>query len=83
MTTYSTTEARKNFSDIINQVKYQNKIIAIGRNRDYTEALIIPYPKINDEAINISEINAKSSSFNFLEEEPDLYSISDIKKRYV
>ncbi len=83
MIKYSTTDARKKFSDIINQVKYGKKIIAIGRNRNYTEALIVPYPKIDDQNIPISEINAQSASFDFLENEPDIYNISDLKKQYV
>ncbi len=35
------------------------------------------------EALPISSINAASASFKFLEEEPELYSVKDLKKRYV
>lgn len=35
-------------------------------------------PKFNA----ISEVNATSSSFNFLEDEPDLYTLDDVKKLY-
>lgn len=33
--------------------------------------------------IPISKINSLSSSFKFLEKEPDFYSIKDLKKRYI
>ena len=80
MITYSTTEARAILGDIVNQVKYQKKIIAIGRNKK-AEAYIIPIPEEQD--LPISDINANSSSFNFLKDEPDLYSLNDLKKQYV
>lgn len=78
---YTTTEARKNLSKIVNEVKYKKIIIAVGR-RGEEEVLIIPKPDLNEE-LQISEINSASSSFDFLEDEPDLYSLDDLKKRYV
>jgi len=80
---YTNTQARNNFSELINTVKYGKKIIAIGRNRSQKEVLVIPYPDIDTGDIPISQINEKSESFNFLEDEPDIYSISDLKKSYV
>lgn len=77
MKVISTTEARKNFSEIINQVKYSKKTIAIGRNKK-AEVLIVPIFQEDDD-LPISSINAASSSFKFLADEPDLYSITDIK----
>jgi len=38
---------------------------------------------VDTDDIPISQINEKSESFNFLEDEPDIYSISDLKKSYV
>jgi hypothetical protein len=78
---YSTTEARKHLSEIVSQVRYQKIIISIGR-RDEEEVLVVPKVTL-DESIPISEINAQSASFQFLEEEPDIYSLKDLKKRYV
>ncbi len=78
---YTTTEARKNLAEIVNQVKYQKIIISIGR-RDEEEVLVIPKLTL-DEALPISEMNAQSSSFKFLEDDPDIYSLKDLKKRYV
>ena len=77
MQTYTKTETRNNFSEIIKQVKYGKKIVAVKR-----DVLIVPFPEI-DESIPVSQINEQSDSFDFLENEPDLYSLSDLKKRYV
>ena len=78
---YNTSEARKNLNEIVNKVKYQKIIISIGR-RGKAEVLIVPKPELN-EVIPVSDINAHSSSFDFLEDEPDIYSVKDLKKRYV
>jgi len=78
---YSTTEARKHFSEIINRVRFEHIIIAVGRHKK-GEVLIVPKPEL-DEKLPVSAINAGSPSFSFLAKEPDLYSIDDLKKRYV
>lgn len=78
---YNTSEARKHLNEIVNKVKYQKVIISIGR-RGKAEVLVIPKPELEEE-IPVSQINTDSSSFDFLEDEPDIYSIDDIKKRYV
>ena len=78
---YTTTEARKHLGEIVNQVKYQKIIISIGR-RDEEEVLMVPKVTL-DESLPMSEMNAQSSSFQFLNEEPDIYSMKDLKKRYV
>lgn len=78
---YSKSEARKNFSEIINRVKFEKVIISVGRG-DEGEVYIIPKPE-PDKELPISEINSSSESFDFLEDEPDIYSLKDIKKRYV
>jgi hypothetical protein len=80
MITYSTTEARSKLSELVNTVKYQKIIIAICRNNK-AEVLLTPLPEEKD--IPISEINATSESFDFLKDEPDIYTINDLKKRYV
>lgn len=81
MIRYSTTEARKHFSDILNKVRYEKIIVAIGRH-DKEEVLMVPKPDLNED-LPISQMNAASTSFSFLQQEPDLYSIKDLKKRYV
>ena len=81
MLRYSSSDARKNFSELVNRVRFEKIIIAIGRH-DKDEVLLIPKPEI-DEEIPVSEMNAASSSFDFLNDEPNLYSLKDLKKRYV
>lgn len=78
---YRSSEARKHLNEIINKVKYEKIIISLGRHNKQ-EVLIVPKPETQEE-IPISEINSTSSSFSFLEKEPDLYSLKDLKKRYV
>jgi len=78
---YNTSEARKHLNEIVNRVRYEKISISLGR-RGKTEVLIVPSVEL-DQEIPVSEINAQSPSFDFLAEEPDIYSIKDIKKRYV
>ncbi len=78
---YNTSQARIHLNEIVNKVKYEKIIISIGR-RNKSEALLVPAPE-KDEKLPITEINAQSKSFKFLEEETDIYSLKDIKKRYV
>lgn len=80
MQKYSTTDARANFSDILNKVKYQKIIVEITRNNQ-TEAFIVPAPQ--EDETPISDINAASSSFDWLEDEPNIYNLSDLKEKYV
>lgn len=79
----STTNARKNIGDIINRVKYFGDVYAIGR-RESIDALLIQFPQsYNEDLSDITNINAFSKSFDFLIKEPELYSLSDLKKKYV
>lgn len=78
---YSTTEARKHLSEILNRVRFEKIIIAVGRHNK-EEVLIVPKPEL-EEDLPISAINSGSPSFDFLGDEPDMYSLRDLKKRYV
>jgi len=79
----STTSMRKNISEVINKVRYNNRVFGIGR-RNKAEVIIMKYPENMNKKVNsITNINANSSSFSFLEKEPDIYSAKDLKKRYV
>lgn len=78
----TTTNARKNIGAIIDRVKYHGEVFGIGR-RDSIDAVLLRFPEIYNTAVNdITNINAYSKSFDFLKDEPDLYSLSDLKKRY-
>ena len=78
----TTTVARKNIGKIINRVKYFGDVFGIGR-RNSIDALLIRFPSTHNEDLNeITNINADSGSFDFLAEEPEIYSLSDLRKRY-
>ncbi|OGQ08352.1 MAG: hypothetical protein A3G32_03915 [Deltaproteobacteria bacterium RIFCSPLOWO2_12_FULL_40_28] len=79
----ATSEARKHFSDIINKVRYSNTPVAIGRHNK-GEVLLIKFPQEANPLVSpMSNFNQYGGSFDFLNDEPDLYSINDIKKPYV
>ncbi len=79
----TTTTARKNIKQIVDRVKYRGEVFAIGR-RNSIDALVVQFPlSYNKEANDISNINAYSKSFDFLDTETELYSVVDLRKRYV
>jgi hypothetical protein len=83
MKVVTTTNARKNISRIIDRVKIHGEVFGIGR-RNSIDALIIQFPsKYNKDLDEITNINTLSRSFDFLNDEPEMYSLSDLKKRYV
>ena len=68
--------------EIVNRARYRGEVFAIGR-RNAIDAVLIGFPQAYSDAVNdITNVNAYSRSFNFLEREPDLYSASDLKRRY-
>lgn len=80
--TLSTTELRENISDLINTVSLSRRSIVIGR-RNVPEAVLIPFPNLwNGKLSEITNINAYSKSFDFLADEPEIYSTKDIKHKY-
>ncbi|HCM43439.1 MAG: hypothetical protein UY39_C0068G0012 [Candidatus Kaiserbacteria bacterium GW2011_GWC2_49_12] len=82
MRTISTTDARKRLSEIVEAVKMSGRAIAIGR-RNKPEVIIAPYPRNYDPAVSdIVNFAAASGTFDFLFDEPDLYTDKDIKWRY-
>ena len=81
MKNYTNTEARKNLSKIIKEVYYKKVIISVGKPNS-EQVYIVPKPDL-DEALPISQMNESSPSFDFLDDEPEIYSLNDLKKRYV
>jgi hypothetical protein len=78
----TTTVARKNIGKMLNRVKYYGEVFGIGR-RNSIDALLIKFPNAHNEDLNeITNINANSGSFDFLTNEPELYSVSDLRKKY-
>jgi hypothetical protein len=83
MKVITTTTARKNISSIIDRVKMHGEVFGVGR-RNSIDALIIQFPSTyNKELDDITNINALSHSFDFLRDEPETYSVADLKKKYV
>lgn len=83
MNIVSTTNARKNMSRIIDRVKIHGEVFGIGR-RNSIDALIIRFPSQYRNDLNeMTNINTASPSFDFLKDEPELYSMDDLKKKYV
>ena len=83
MKVISTTVMRKNIAEIVDEVKINNQVFAVGR-RNKPEVLVIKFPEnLNKKLTTITNVNANSESFNFLESEPDIYQVADLKKKYV
>ena len=82
MEIYTTTNARKHIKDIVMRARYGGEVFGIGR-REAIEAVVIGFPvAYNNAANDITNVNAYSRSFDFLADEPDIYTIDDLKKRY-
>ena len=65
---------------MIDHVKYRGEVFAIGR-RNSIDALLIKFPEAyNKNVSEITNIAAYSKSFDFLKDEPEIYSSSDGKK---
>lgn len=83
MKTITTTNARKQIAQLINAVRDKGDVFAIGR-RNRPEVLLIKFPaEYSSELNDITNVNTYSESFSFLEQEPEIYSVSDLKKPYV
>ena len=57
--------------------------VGVGRY-DKIEVLIIKFPEnFNKNVSEATNVNANSSSFDFLAKETDFYSLDDVKELYV
>jgi len=82
MKTISTTEARKNIRALLNVVRETGAVYAIGR-REKPEVLLVKFPRdYSRELDDVTNTNAYSESFAFLQKEPNIYSVDDLKKKY-
>jgi len=82
MKTITTTNARKHIAEIVNAVRDTGDVYAIGR-RNRPEVLVLKFPAEYSPDVNdITNVNTYSESFAFLEHEPELYSVNDLKKPY-
>ncbi len=79
----STTIARQKIGQVINEVKRSGHSVGLGRHGQI-EVMLIKYPDyLNQKLDELTNFIANAGSFDFLKDEPDLYSVSDLKKRYV
>ena len=79
----ASTDFRKNISDVLDAVTHRGQVVGIGR-RNKVEAIILKWPaRQRNDLSETTNVSANSSSFDFLADEPDLYSVEDLKKRYV
>ena len=79
----STTKFRETLSDTIDEVGFKKQPIGIGR-RQRIDALLIKFPaNVNPYINDVTHFNAESGGFDFLEHEPDIYSVDDLKKKDV
>ncbi|MBP6881238.1 MAG: type II toxin-antitoxin system Phd/YefM family antitoxin [Candidatus Pacebacteria bacterium] len=83
MKTITTTNARKQIAKLVDSVRETGDVYAIGR-RNKPEVLLVKFPSEYSNAVSdITNVNTYSESFSFLENEPELYTVTDLKKRYV
>ncbi|MFT5179896.1 MAG: hypothetical protein ACI9GH_000265 [Candidatus Paceibacteria bacterium] len=79
MKTVSIEEAQKNIDKLIKYVNETNDTVIVGK-KGSGEALLSKIPNNSDKETNIG---AFFGAFDFLNDEPDIYTIDDLKKRYV
>jgi hypothetical protein len=78
----STTETRKKIADMLDAVAVEGANFVIGR-RDAPEAVLVKFPNAyRKDVSDITNINAYSNSFDFLKNEPDVYSVADVKQKH-
>lgn len=82
MKTISTTNVRKNISSVMDMITKENEVVVI-KNHERPEVIMIKYPRYyNSKYSDVVNFNINSSSFDFLEDEPDIYTLDDLKNVY-
>ncbi len=80
MTIISTSKARNLLPQFIEALKERDGAYVIGR-RNNPEVILIKFPhEYRKNVTDITNVNAYSSSFNFLLDEADLYSVDDVRE---
>lgn len=78
----STTEARKRISDLLDAIAGEGANFVLGRH-DTPEAVLVKFPNhFRADVSDITNVNSYSNSFDFLKNEPDIYTKSDLKNAY-
>lgn len=81
MKVISPAAARKSIGKIMDSVKTTGRPVAIGEN-DKPEVMVVKVSGFNPELSDVTNLNMLGGAFDFLADEPDLYTDRDIKKRY-
>lgn len=74
-------QAQKNYNKTVNFKLYT--MLTPGKTKTNNQVLPSTGTEITESEIMITEINSQSTSFNFLKQEPNLYSSKDLIKRYI
>lgn len=83
MKTVTATNARKHISALIDTVIETNEVVAIRRHNDI-EALLIKFPRVyRNDISDTTHLAVQGGAFDFLQDEPDLYSVEDVKEYHV
>ncbi len=70
----STTETRKKISHLLNAVVGKGANFVIGRHNT-PEAVLVKFPThLRPDVSDITNVNTYSNSFDFLKDEPDIYT---------
>ena len=79
----STSDMRKHISEVIDDARYRGQVFVVGRH-NRPEIIIMKFPENLNKSLNeTTNFNSNSPSFEFLKDEPDIYSTDDLKIRYV
>ncbi len=78
----SSSNARKYISSLVDEVVETGEVVAIKRHNEI-DAVIVKFPReYRKDFSDVANLNAYSKSFEFLKDEPDLYSRKDIINFY-
>lgn len=79
MNTISTTQAREHLGEYIDKLKSGESEAFIFGRRNEPQAVLIKFPTLYSKKVSDStNSNIYSKSFDFLSEEPELYSEKDL-----
>lgn len=79
MNTISTTQAREHLGEYLDELaRGESQAFVFGR-RNEPEAVLIKFPTFyNKKVSDITNVNSYSKSFEFLNDEPEIYSTKDL-----
>lgn len=77
----STTDARKRLGALVDSVRTSGRMVSIGR-RNVPEVLLMRYPRYNPDLSDVTNLALIGGGFDFLANEPELYSDKDLQQKY-